>query len=123
MEVLTLPIWKTLDMPGGLGDLSKKNSCSSDRSSGRAKRQNRAGSNQRHCSPNVVQYGPNTRQNEGVGPTKDQHETTRCPTPLNLQNLHPRFKSGRRLQPPLGMHAEVARRSSRSERRWASPRR
>ena len=22
MEVLTLPIWKTLDMPGGLGDLS-----------------------------------------------------------------------------------------------------
>ena len=24
MEVLTLPIWKTLDMPGGLGNLSKK---------------------------------------------------------------------------------------------------
>ena len=32
--------------------------------------------------------------------TKDQHETTRCPTPLNLQNLHPRFKFGRRLHFP-----------------------
>ena len=30
--------------------------------------------------------------------TKDQHETTRLRTSLNLQNLHPRFKSGRRLQ-------------------------
>ena len=49
-------------------------------------------------SPDVVQYGPNTRQNGGAGPTKDQHETTRCTTPLSLQNLHPRFKSGRRLQ-------------------------
>jgi len=49
-------------------------------------------------SPNVVQYGPDTRQNGGAGQTKDQHETTRSTTPLNLQNLHPRFKSGRRLQ-------------------------
>ena len=49
-------------------------------------------------SPDVVQYGPNTRQNGGAGQTKDQHETTRFTTPLNLQNLHPRFKSGRRLQ-------------------------
>src|SRR6185369_13456088 len=46
----------------------------------------------------VVQYGPNTRQNRRAGPTRDQHETTRVTTPLNLQNLHPRFKSGRRLQ-------------------------
>jgi hypothetical protein len=38
------------------------------------------------------------RQNGGAGQTKDQHETTRVTTPLNLQNLHPRFKSGRRLQ-------------------------
>jgi len=30
--------------------------------------------------------------------TRDQHETTPCMTPLNLQNLDPRFKSGRRLQ-------------------------
>ena len=37
------------------------------------------------------------RQNGVAGTTKDQHETTRCPTPPNLQNLHPRFKSGRRL--------------------------
>src|SRR6185503_623853 len=51
----------------------------------------------RRGSPNVVQYGPNTRQNGGAGVTRDQHEPTRCPTPLNLQNLHPRFKSGRRL--------------------------
>jgi hypothetical protein len=28
-----------------------------------------------------------------------------------LQNLHPRFKSGRRLQPSLAVHAKVARRS------------
>jgi hypothetical protein len=50
-----------------------------------------------HRSPNVVHYGPNTRQNGGTGQTKDQHETTRFTTPSNLQNLHPRFKSGRRL--------------------------
>ena len=58
-------------------------------------------------SPNVVQYGPNTRQNGGAGPTKDQHETTPFTTPLNLQNLHPRFKSGRRLQPSLGSIPET----------------
>ena len=52
------------------------------------------------CSPDVVQYGPNTGQSRGAGQTKDQHETTRFTTPLNLQNLHPRFKSGRRLQNP-----------------------
>src|SRR4029453_830559 len=46
----------------------------------------------------MCQYGPNTGQNEGAGPTRDKHETTRCMTPLNLQNLHPRFKSERRLQ-------------------------
>ena len=51
-------------------------------------------------SSTVVQYGPNTRQNGGAGLTKDQHEATRFTTPLNLQNLHPRFKSGRRLQIP-----------------------
>jgi hypothetical protein len=38
------------------------------------------------------------RQNGVAGVTKDQHETTRSITPLSLQNLHPRFKSGRRLQ-------------------------
>ena len=50
------------------------------------------------CSPDVVQYGPNTGENERAGPTRNQHETTRVRTSLNLQNLHPRFKSGRRLQ-------------------------
>ena len=54
--------------------------------------------NLRRCSPDVVQEGPNTRQNRGAGRTRDQHETTRFTTPLNLQNLHPRFKSLRRLQ-------------------------
>ena len=49
-------------------------------------------------SPNVVQYGPKMRQDGGAGQTKDQHEATRFTTPANLQNLHPRFKSGRRLQ-------------------------
>jgi hypothetical protein len=58
-------------------------------------------------SPKVVQYGPNTRQIGGAGPTKDQHETTRCTTPLNLQNLHPRFKSGRRLQFPAEIQSFV----------------
>jgi ubiquinone/menaquinone biosynthesis C-methylase UbiE len=58
-------------------------------------------------SPNVVQYGPNTRHNGGGGRTKDQHEPTRCPTPLNLQNLHPRFKSGRRLHFSAGIFRAV----------------
>ncbi len=49
-------------------------------------------------SPDVVQYCPNTGQNGVAGLTRDQHETTRSTTPVNLQNLHPRFKSGRRLQ-------------------------
>jgi hypothetical protein len=53
-------------------------------------------------SPDVVQYGPNTGQNGGAGPTRNQHELTRRPIPLNLQNLHPRFKSGRRLHFSLG---------------------
>ena len=41
-----------------------------------------------------------TRQNGCAGQTKDQHEMTRFTTPLNLQNLHPRFKSWRRLEIP-----------------------
>jgi len=49
-------------------------------------------------SPDVVHQRPNTGQSGGAGMTKDQHETTRLRTSLNLQNLHPRFKSGRRLQ-------------------------
>jgi hypothetical protein len=54
----------------------------------------------RPSSPDVVHYGPNTRQHRGAGPTKDQHETTPRTPPLNLQNLHPRFKSERRLHCP-----------------------
>ena len=75
-----------------------ENVCSSDRSSGRAERQDGGGAITGSRSPNVVQYGPDPRQNGGAGQTKDQHEPTRFTTPLNLQNLHPRFKSGRRLQ-------------------------
>ena len=58
------------------------------------------------CSPNVVQYRPDTRQGGGAGQTKDQREATRFTTPLNLQNLHPRFKSGRRLHPSLTLAIE-----------------
>src|SRR5829696_7899796 len=58
----------------------------------------RAGGGGTERSPDVVQLRPNTRQNGGAGSTRNQHETTRFTTPSNLQNLHPRFKSGRRLQ-------------------------
>ena len=51
-------------------------------------------------SPNVVQYRPNTRQDKWAGPTRDQRETTRTTSQSNLQNLHPRFKSGRHLRSP-----------------------
>jgi hypothetical protein len=47
----------------------------------------------------------------GAGQTSDQHETTRFTTPLNLQNLHPRFKSGRRLHPSRMIQAKGAPRS------------
>jgi len=53
---------------------------------------------QSYRSPDVVRLRPNTRQNGVAALTRDQHETTPCVTPLNLQNLDPRFKSGRRLQ-------------------------
>jgi hypothetical protein len=43
---------------------------------------------------------PNTRENEGAGPTRKQDESTRLTSQPCLQNLHPRFKSGRRLQNP-----------------------
>ena len=65
-------------------------------------------------SPNVVQYGPNTRQNGVAGRTRNQHEPTRCPTSLNLQNLHPRFKSGRRLH---YFHGNFVGTSARAPRR------
>ena len=53
---------------------------------------------QSYRSPDVVRLRPNTRQNGVAALTRDQHETTPCVTPLNLQNLDPRFKSGRHLQ-------------------------
>ena len=68
-------------------------------------------------SPGVVQLRPNTRQNGVAGLTRDQHETTRFKTPLNLQNLHPRFKSGRRLHPSLSGQAKDVHHSSREFRR------
>jgi len=40
----------------------------------------------------------NTRENGGTGPIRKQDESTRSRTWRNLQNLDPRFKSGRRLQ-------------------------
>ena len=74
----------------------------------------------RRGSPNVVQYGPNTRQNGGAGGTKDQHETTRCPTPLNLQNLHPRFKSGRRLHFSEQNRSFASREGERTLSNWTT---
>jgi hypothetical protein len=56
-------------------------------------------------SPDVVQLRPNSRQNGVAGLTGDQHETTRFTTLLNLQNLDPRFKSGRLLRNFLGVHS------------------
>jgi hypothetical protein len=46
------------------------------------------------------QLRPNTRENGGAGPTSKQDESTRWTSRPCLQNLHPRFKSGRRLQIP-----------------------
>ncbi len=62
-------------------------------------------------SPDVVQYRPNTGQNLVAGLTRDQHETTTIDEPrTGLQNLHPRFDSGRRLQlfPTISRVAETA---------------
>jgi hypothetical protein len=42
------------------------------------------------------QRRPNTRENRGVGPTRKQDESTRLTSRPCLQNLHPRFESGRR---------------------------
>ena len=44
---------------------------------------------------------PNTGENGGVGPTRKQDESTTSTSRPCLQNLHPRFKSGRRLQNSL----------------------
>jgi hypothetical protein len=49
-------------------------------------------------SPTSVQERPNTTENRGVLETREQDDSTTCRTRRSLQNLHPRFKSGRRLQ-------------------------
>ena len=46
------------------------------------------------------QCRPNTRQKQLAPRTRKQGEPSRTGTSRNLQNLHPRFKSGRRLQIP-----------------------
>src|SRR5262245_45593438 len=68
---------------------------------------------------------PNTGENGGVGPTRKQDESTRCRSRPCLQNLHPRFKSGRRLHfPPRGFAPAFARafrlRSSATARQSAA---
>jgi hypothetical protein len=54
----------------------------------------------RHLGTTWEQLRPNTRENGGAGPTSKQDESTRWTSRPCLQNLHPRFKSGRRLQIP-----------------------
>ena len=49
-------------------------------------------------SPTSVHERPNTIENRGVPETREQDDSTTCRTRRSLQNLHPRFKSGRRLQ-------------------------
>src|SRR5262245_47144971 len=46
-------------------------------------------------SPTAVHEGPNTTQQQGRPRIREQDESTTYPTLRNLQNLHPRFKSGR----------------------------
>jgi hypothetical protein len=41
---------------------------------------------------------PNTVEHRGLASTRRQDKPVSLTTPRNLQNLHPRFKSGRRLQ-------------------------
>ena len=47
---------------------------------------------------NLGTTAPKHQGNRGVGPTRKQDESTTLTSRPCLQNLHPRFKSGRRLQ-------------------------
>ena len=48
------------------------------------------------------QQRPNTTENPGSSGTRRRSQALRNTTLYGLQNLHPRFKSGRRLQTSLG---------------------
>ena len=48
----------------------------------------------------LEQQRPNTRENQASSGTRRRSQASRLTTLYGLQNLHPRFKSGRRLQIP-----------------------
>jgi hypothetical protein len=63
-------------------------------------------------SPTSVHERPNTTENRGVPDTREQDDSTTCTTYRKLQNLHPRFKSGRRLQNKPFRVSDLRRRNS-----------
>ena len=78
----------------------------------------------RNFSPTSVHERPNTTENRGVPETREQNDSTTCRTRRNLQNLYPRFKSGRRLQsfsqvPPCDVNRKVTTRQACGVSLWA----
>ena len=71
-------------------------------------------------TPDVVLLRANTRQNGVAGMTRNQRETTNCMTPSNLQNLDPRFKSGRRLQFSSSNSTDCASAAQVGARNWTT---
>jgi hypothetical protein len=53
-----------------------------------------------NCGATSEQQRPNTREHQAPSGTRRRSQALREPTLRNLQNLHPRFKSGRRLHFP-----------------------
>src|SRR6266850_872054 len=68
----------------------------------------------KNFSPTSVHERPNTTENRGGPETREQDDSTTCRTRRNLQNLHRRFKSGRRL-PFLLNHCEGSGRPLRTK--------
>ena len=58
---------------------------------------------------------PNTTENWASSGTRRRSQASRSITLYGLHNLHPRFKSWRRLQPSRAMAAKAARRSAKRE--------
>jgi hypothetical protein len=83
-----------------------------ERSSGRAHRQISECSNHRQPSSERSPIGPNTRQSKGAGLTRNQHETTRFTTRLNLQNL---ASAEIRLRLPNGKAGDIGVASPRNQ--------
>jgi IstB-like ATP binding protein len=65
--------------------------------------------------PEPTQTRPNTTENRLVPRTRRQDQPSGKGTLRNLQNLHPRFKSGRRLHFPVRIQRFRDRRAARSD--------